>query len=110
MKCQTKTNSTFWRQFIDSKASSYEISSYSIDSCLQRKSSGFICISNCSTLAKCVYQNNEWNTIPMQVCSQGSYCNEKEQTCSESPGECQLETTQDVKSKENFTCSSEGVL
>lgn len=108
IECHLGNETTFWRQSIDSKAVSYQISTFSIDSCLQRKSPGFICISNCSTLAKCVFRNNEWRTIPVQVCDQGSFCNEKEQTCSKTPGECEPNNPPDILS--NFVCSSDGIL
>jgi hypothetical protein len=80
----------FWRQYIDPRASAYQITSNYIDSCSQRQAPGFVCMSDCSTLARCVFRNNGWETIPLQLCDtqQGLFCNANEQACSRNPGPC----------------------
>lgn len=45
---------------------------------------------DCSVLARCVFRNNGWDTIPLEVCDagQGLYCHANEQRCSSNSGPC----------------------
>jgi len=58
------------------------VSKYSMDSCADRQQPGFICM-NCEILATCLYRNNTWETIPLEVCDpdQGLYCNVRNHSC-----------------------------
>lgn len=53
--------------------------------CLYLK--GFIC-STCNILSKCLFRNNGWDTIGLEVCPDGLFCNVNEGKCSSSPGPC----------------------
>ena len=48
---------------------------------------GFVCM-DCSILARCVFRNNGWDTVPLEVCDAGQnqFCNANEQRCSANPG------------------------
>lgn len=69
---------------------------------------GFICM-DCSVLARCVFRNNGWDTIPLEVCDAGQnlYCHANEQRCSSSPGPCNPGAGQGGG---NFACTSAGSL
>lgn len=83
-------NTSFWRQFLDPRASAYQITSSYIETCQGRQAPGFVCTADCSSLARCVFRNNVWETIPLQRCDagQGLFCNANEQACSRNPGPC----------------------
>lgn len=43
---------------------------------------------DCQVLGRCVFRNNQWDTIPVEACDagQGLYCHANEQRCSPNPG------------------------
>lgn len=67
---------------------------------------GFVCM-ECSILARCVFRNNGWEAIPLELCDAGQnlYCNANEQRCSASPGPCNPGQGGSLAS-----CTSAGVL
>lgn len=74
--------------------------------CNERESSGLIC-QGCSLLARCVRIRGDWETIPVETCSNedGYYCNVKMGGCSNQTGPCHP-----INIKSNFACTSEGVF
>lgn len=64
---------------------------------------------DCNVLARCVFRNNGWDTVPLESCDagQGLYCHANEQRCSASPGPCNPGSG---AGGGNFACSSAGVL
>lgn len=67
---------------------------------------GFVCM-DCSILARCVFRNNAWEAIPLELCDAGQnlFCNANEQRCSSSPGACNPGLGGGMAS-----CTSAGVL
>lgn len=57
--------------------------------CEQRPLNGFICI-GCDVLAVCIKRNDEWETIPVELCAtnDGYQCNAIEGVCSNKTGPC----------------------
>lgn len=66
-------------------------------------SKGFIC-STCNVLSSCVFRNNGWDTIGLELCPDGLFCNVNEGKCSSSPGPCNNPNTQGG----SFSCTSAG--
>jgi len=98
-----------WARYVDPKAA--QVTSYQtvfLDSCNQRQAPGFVCM-DCSVLARCVYRNNGWDTIPLEYCDagQGLYCHANEQRCSANPGPCNPGAGQGGG---NFICTDAGVF
>lgn len=62
---------------------------------------------DCSILARCVFRNNGWDTVPLEYCDagQGLFCNTNEQRCSSGPGPCNRDQGGGI-----FTCTSAGSL
>lgn len=78
------------------------------DCLLSQRHLGLICM-DCSNLARCVYRNNGWDTIPLEFCDSGQnlFCHEQEQRCSTSPGPCNQDGAPGAGS---FSCTAAGIL
>jgi len=98
----------FWRRYVDPSAAVLSISTNYIDTCNARQAPGFVCM-DCSILARCVFRNNGWDTVPLEVCDAGQnlFCHANEQRCSSNPGPCNPGGGQGGG---NFACTSAGVF
>jgi 7-cyano-7-deazaguanine synthase in queuosine biosynthesis len=123
-------NQNFWNRYIDTQvAQVISVDPTSIETCNQRQapgrlnhvifftlthnmyfSAGFVCM-DCRVLARCVFRNNGWDTIPLEACDEGQnlYCNANEQRCSPNLGPCHPGGGGGSGSG-NFACTSPGVL
>jgi hypothetical protein len=79
------------------------------DTCEIRRRPGFICVNDCTTLARCVDTGDGWDTRLVKYCgnNNGLYCNEQLADCSSTPGTC---NPGGIGGTGNFACTSVGIF